>query len=263
MEEDVMTNRGVRVIGAGAVVVGLVVAAYPLLLRRRCLTWGATDDEVHRAIPGDELLPDPDICSTRAVTIGAPPSAIWPWLVQMGSGRGGAYTYDWIENLFGLDMHSADEILPQFQDLKVGDSLPVGDKGPRLRAEIVDRERVLALRSEDGNWVWAFALYPQSGPTHLVSRNRIAVPAGAVARRLADVLVMEPGSLVMERKMLLGIKQRAERLAGRAIEGGGPALDRYPERRYAALAGPSDSSNTTPPRPSTAAAEPPATSCVG
>jgi hypothetical protein len=91
-----------------------------------------------------------------------------------------------------------------------------GNEGPRLRAEIVDRERVLVLRSEDGNWVWAFALYPQATHTRLVSRNRIVMPAGSIARRLADVLVMEPGSLMMERKMLLGIRQRAERLAGPA-----------------------------------------------
>ena len=167
-------------------------------------------------MPGDGLLPEPDICSTRAVTIDAPPSAIWPWLVQMGSGRGGAYTYDWIENLLRLNMHSANEILPQFQDLKVGDSLPLGEKGPRLRTVVFEPEQALVLQSEDGNWVWAFALYPQGGVTRLVSRNRIATPDASIVRRLADLLVMEPGSLVMERKMLQGIELRAERLVGNA-----------------------------------------------
>jgi len=75
-------------------------------------------------MPGDDLLPDADLSSTRGITIDAPPSAVWPGLVQMGSGRGGAYTYDWIENLFGLGMHSADEILPQFQHLAVITPLP-------------------------------------------------------------------------------------------------------------------------------------------
>jgi hypothetical protein len=221
-----MSRRAWR-FGAGlSVAAGLTAAAYPLLLRRWCLTWGATADEVTRAIPGDELLPRPDICSTRAVTIDAPPSAVWPWLVQMGSGRGGAYTYDWIENLLGLNMHSADTILPEFQHLRTGDLLPLGDKGPRMRAEVVDRERTLTFRSEDRHWVWAFALYPEAASTRLVSRNRIAVPEATLVHRLADLLVMEPGSLVMERRMLLGIKERAERLA-RQHTGNGeiPALE--------------------------------------
>src|SRR5690349_13402587 len=108
----------------------LVAAAYSPPVRRWCLTYGATAEEAAGVLPGDELLPDPDVVSTRAVTIGAAPQAVWPWLVQMGSGRGGAYTYDWIENLFGLNMHSADEILPQFQDLAAGDVLPLGADGP-------------------------------------------------------------------------------------------------------------------------------------
>src|SRR4029079_17073672 len=130
-------------VGAAAFAAG----AYPLLLRRRCLHWGARPEEIGRTIPGDELMPTPDILSTRAVTIDAPPEAIWPWLVQMGSGRGGAYTYDWVENLFGLDMHSADGILPQFQHPRVGDVLPVGPNGPGLRLEILEPEHVLAYRS--------------------------------------------------------------------------------------------------------------------
>ena len=89
---------------------------YRFGLRNRCLHWGATPDEIVMVMPGDLLLESPDLVATRAIEIGAPPSAIWPWLMQMGSGKGGVYTYDWIENLFGLNMHSADEILPQFQD---------------------------------------------------------------------------------------------------------------------------------------------------
>ncbi|MBF6235457.1 SRPBCC family protein, partial [Nocardia farcinica] len=84
--------------------------------------WGATATEAAAPMPGDELLAAPDLMTTRAVTIAAEPAAIWPWLVQFGPGRGGAYTYDWIENLFGLNMHSADHILPQFQHVSVGDS---------------------------------------------------------------------------------------------------------------------------------------------
>jgi hypothetical protein len=145
----------------------------------------------------------------------APPSDVWPWLVQMGSGRGGAYTYDWIENLFGLDMRSSDEILPQFQHLTAGDVLPMGNDGSGMRVEICDALRTLVFRSEDGQWVWIFSLSEQSGGTRLVSRNRISESGASIGRRLAGRLIMEPGSLLMERKMLVGIRDRAESLVGR------------------------------------------------
>jgi len=193
-----------------ALAAGLEVATYPRW-RQWCLTWGAGDDEAARALPGDELLTDPAILSTRAVSVTAPPAAIWPWLVQMGPGRGGAYTYDWIENLFGLGMHSADRILPQFQDLKVGDAQRLGARGPVLRVAILDRERSLVFRSDDGNWVWAFFIAPAGVGARLISRNRIATPDAPRLIRALNTYLMEPGSLVMERKMLLGIKERAER----------------------------------------------------
>jgi hypothetical protein len=193
---------------SGAAAVGS--AAYLALGRKRCLTWGATTEEVGRTMPGDDLLPNPDFLTTRAITIDAPPRAVWPWLVQMGPGRGGAYTYDWIENLFRLNMHSADKILPQFQDLKVGDVQQLGSKGPRLRVEVLETEQAMVLRSEDGNWVWAFGLYPEDLGTRLVSRNRISTPDASAFKAIVGVLVMEPGSLVMERKMLLGFRRRAE-----------------------------------------------------
>jgi hypothetical protein len=200
---------------ATAAAAGLGTLAYPLYFRRRCLTWGARRDEVSRKLPGDELLTEPDIVSTRAVWIDAPASAIWPWLVQMGPGRGGAYTYDWIENLFGLGMHSADKILPQYQDLRVGDPQQLGGRGPLLRVAVLEPRHSLVLRSDDGNWVWSFTLVPEGIGTRLISRNRIATPGAPPPVRLFNRLVMEPGSLIMERKMLLGIKQRAERVARR------------------------------------------------
>src|SRR5579859_6452541 len=198
-----------RTLPLGAsVTAGLAPFVYPLFFRRRCLTWGARAAEVAMKLPGDELLPDAGLVSTRAITIDAPPAAIWPWLVQMGSGRGGAYTYDWIENLFGLDMHSVSQILPEFQDLKVGDELPLGAARTAMRVEVLDPARTLAVRIADGNWVWIFTLLPDDGLTRLISRNRIATTSLPPAVRLFYLLFMEPGSLIMERKMLLGIKQR-------------------------------------------------------
>jgi hypothetical protein len=197
--------------------IGVVVTAAMLYLRvgrLPCLSWGATSEDVDRAMPGDELLVDADLISTRAITIDAPPSDVWPWLVQMGSGKGGVYTYDWIENLFGLHMHSVDVVLPQFQDREVGDTEQLGSKGPIMRVEVLDPEQAMVLRSEDGNWVWSFGIYPSDdGQTRLASRNRIADPGASLLRRAVTTFVMEPGSLIMERKMLLGIKQRAEKLA--------------------------------------------------
>jgi hypothetical protein len=131
----------------------------------------------------------------------------------MGSGWGGVYTYDWIENLFGLHMHSVDVVLPQFQDIRVGDAQRLGKNGPILRVAVANPESALVLRSDDGNWVWAFLLIPDDAGTRLISRNRIATPGASWPSRVFYRYVMEPGSLIMERKMLLGIKERAERLA--------------------------------------------------
>jgi hypothetical protein len=124
------------------------------------------------------------------------------------SPRGGAYTYDWIENLFGLDMHSVDHVLPEFQDPRVGDTIAFGPN--RMRLERVEPERVLAWRSEDGSWVWTFVLDAREGETRLISRNRFRLPT--LGARIG-MLPMEPASLVMESKMLRGIRARAERLA--------------------------------------------------
>jgi hypothetical protein len=182
---------------------------YQRLLRRRILNWGASDAEVAARLSGDELLEEPDVVTTRAITIDAPASAVWPWLVQMGpSPRGGAYTYDWIENLLGLGMHSVDRVLPEYQHPQSGDVLAFGAN--RMRFERVEEERVLAMRSEDGNWVWSFVLDERDRRTRLISRNRIRLRS--LGARLG-MIPMEPGSLAMEARMLRGIKQRAERLA--------------------------------------------------
>jgi hypothetical protein len=196
----------------GGVTLGSIGAAallYQLWVRCRILNWGATAAEAEARLPGDELLEHADGVATRAITIDAPASAVWPWIAQIGpSPRGGAYSYDWIENLLGLDMHSTDHVLPEYQHPQVGDALGYGKN--RMRFERVEPERVLATRSDDGNWVWSFVLDEHEGKTRLISRNRFRLPTLAAK---VGMLPMEPASLVMERKMLRGVKRRAQLLA--------------------------------------------------
>lgn len=211
-------KRAGYAVGAFAAGIAAHIAGYEPW-RDWCLTWGAMKSEVDAILPGDDLLARPDVVTTRATGIEAPASLVWPWLLQMGPGRAGAYTYDWIENLLGLNMHSANTILPEFQQLAVGDAWRLGSRGPVLRVALIEPERALVVRSDDGNWVWAFVLEPGCDLTRLISRNRIATSRAAWPARALTRYLMEPGSLIMERKMLLGIKARAEHLAATSAAG--------------------------------------------
>src|SRR3954467_5905611 len=133
--------------GIGAVAIAAALAAlYKHVLRKPILNWGASETEASARLPGDELLEHADGVSTRAIDIDAPPSAVWPWLAQMGPApRGGAYTYDWIENLLGLNMHSADRVLAEFQRPEVGETFSLGSN--TMSMDRVESERVLAWRS--------------------------------------------------------------------------------------------------------------------
>ncbi len=198
-----------RVVLIGAVAGG-AVAGYFKFLRTLHMTWGATQEEVASTLPGDDLMPDAKIVATRAVDIDAPPSAVWPWLVQMGPGRGGAYTYDWLERRLGVEMQNTDRIVPELQHMAVGDEFPM--PGYTFRVEIFEPERTLAFRTSDGRWVWSFQLVPSDGHTRLISRNRFDTSTYKT-KDWMGYAVMEPGSWVMERKMLLTIKGHAEELA--------------------------------------------------
>jgi len=199
-----------RKAGAAIAAAGAMACRYFGFLREWHMTWGAGDEEAHGAGAGDDLLPDADIVATRAIEISAHPSAVWPWLVQMGPGRGGAYTYDWIERRLGIDIRNTNRILPEFQNLQVGDEIPMPGYG--MRVERFDPERALVLRSSDGRWVWSFELRRTDGHTRLISRNRFNT-SGYSPKDWLGYAVMEPGSWVMERKMLRTLKERAEHLA--------------------------------------------------
>ena len=175
--------------------------------------WGATPPDLARAMAGDSLLPDPTYSGTTAITIGAAPQAIWPWLVQLGYQRGGLYSYDWLDRLFGyLDRPSATRILPEFQHLVVGDRIPLG-RGPSWPVAVADPNSALVLdmRNMGGlDWVWQFGLYPvDAAQTRLVSRSRVR--AHAIWARLLTHAI-EPAGFLMTRRMLLGLKERAESL---------------------------------------------------
>jgi hypothetical protein len=195
-----------------AVAAGAFVARYYPVWRDTMSTLRASADEVSRELPGDDLRPDANLITTRAIGISAPPDCVWPWLAQIGSGRGGGYSYDWIGNLFGLDMHSAEVILPQFQDIRLGDEFPFGRYGVMRVAE-VQPDRALVLCFLGGNWVSTFALFPLPETTRLVSRSRITFAHRLAPAQLLRAPIVELGGLLLERKMLLGIKERAERLA--------------------------------------------------
>lgn len=199
-------KRFTRILLFGASVAAAYTRARPWILN-----WGATNSEAAGEVPGDDLLPDADGVSTRAIDINAPAADVWPWLAQMGPApRGGAYTYDWIENLLGLHMHSVDRVLPEFQHPEIGDAIELGAN--KMLLALLEPEHALAWRSEDGNWVWAFQLVERGRRTRLVSRNRFRMTS--LGARLG-MIPMEPGSLVMERRMLQGIKERAEHLQDR------------------------------------------------
>lgn len=209
-----------------------VLASYPAFIRPWHTHWGALRHEVYQSQPGDEIIPNPDTTTTRAITVEASKTAVWPWLLQIGQGRGGYYSYDWLENLAGLNIHSADEIMPEFQQLKVGDILPNSRSKPNEGVVVarLEPERALVLHGtlipgramknypihikpdtpSWADWTWSFILNPVTPfRTRLITRFRIAYE-GWWPPLLVNLLI-DPLHFVMERKMLLGIKERAER----------------------------------------------------
>lgn len=213
---------GAMITLAWAAVLGSV---YALAVRPRISRWGATDEEVTKALPGDEL-PAPSgrrRISTRAITIDAPPEAVWPWIVQMGSGRAGFYTHEWVERLLFItyaDGHSSTRIHPEWQELRVGDRVPYSRYND-MEVMRLDPSRCLIA----GEWL---VLEPLDGGTRtrLIARTRGSwveylarkVPVmGPVLRPIGWLVDRGPGELLhhyMEAGMLKGIKARAEAMPG-------------------------------------------------
>jgi len=190
--------RPLVALGAAAPVV------YLLAIRPWLRRWGATEEEVRMSLPGDDLVPEPAIEATWAVTVDAPARDVWPWLAQVGQDRGGFYSYEMLENLAGCKMRNADRIHPEWQHRAIGERVMLAPIfGINLARFEPDRALVLE------GW-GSFVLEPiDDQHTRLLSRSRI--PRGWAAWSYA--LLLEIPHFVMQRKMLLGIKQRVERKA--------------------------------------------------
>jgi hypothetical protein len=209
----------------------IATETYLGLVRPWILHWGATATEVKEQLPGDELVDRPRYNATHAITIKASAASVWPWLVQIGQGRGGFYSYDWLENLVGCDIHNAERIVPEFQELKVGGPVrlappPAKEGMPdfAFKVAIVEPEQALVIvtpgsfEENAGTSLpfasWAFILQPLDETTcRLIIRFRSSYHL-SLGAFLINQAILEPIHFIMERKMLLGIKERAERTAG-------------------------------------------------
>ena len=197
-------NTILRVVEAGVLLMVLGSCFIWFVYRPWVLNWGATDAEVARAMPGDSIIVDATFAGTRAVTVNAGAEFIWPWLLQIGYRRAGLYSYDLLDN---DGVPSADYIIPEFQNLQVGDSIPIGP-GFYVRVSVLESNRSMLLEFPDwaeASWVWG--LYPD-GPnrTRLVTRLR-GRPLGWTR------IFVDLGEIFPMRKSMLGIKRRAETLA--------------------------------------------------
>jgi hypothetical protein len=176
--------------------------AYAFTIRPWHLRWGATDEEVEKLLPGDELVPDPGIESTRAITVSAPVEEVWPWLAQVGQDRGGFYSYEWLENLAGARMRNADRIHPEWQHREVGETVFLHPAtGPKVASFEPGRAMVLE------GW-GAFVVEPiDERSTRVTLRSRTPKRLGML---LYYLLTIEIPHFIMERRMLKGLKERAE-----------------------------------------------------
>jgi len=195
----------------------VVVGAYAAFLREKQLRWGALPEEVNAPLPGDDVIPVANHMATRAIRIDVAREAVWPWLAQLGQGRGGFYSYDGLENIAGCQVHSAERIEPQWQDVAVGDDFRLH---PEITLQVIRADPphslvVAGVASDDAgaeapyDFSWAFVLVPtRGGATRLVVRERYGYRAGWAPLMVEPLSVV---SFVMTQRMLRGIRERAER----------------------------------------------------
>jgi hypothetical protein len=187
--------------------------------RLKRLSWGATDDELERSYPGDGLVPVPKWTATHAISIDARPQRIWPWIAQIGQGRGGFYAYQRLENLVGSEIENTCRILDEHQHVREGDAIKLHVEAPPMAVAIVEEPTTLVLYGNpaegDGSVAistsWAFLLLEEpGGTTRFLSRTRYHHADDRRSKIAGGPLLLEPVSFVMERKMLKVIKALAE-----------------------------------------------------
>lgn len=197
-----------------------VLAVLPLfvtapLYRHWHLRWGATDGELREPMPGDEAVPKASFCATRAITIAAPPALVWPWIVQMGYGRAGFYTYALLDN---AGYESPDDILPEYQHPRVGDWMPMAsvvNDTTAFKVGGLETNAWLLWGKPDSTWAWKLVALPGGG-TRLITRLKQRYPWETPGMALFTLVLLEFGDFAMMRRQLRGIKGRAERMAGGA-----------------------------------------------
>jgi hypothetical protein len=195
----------------------VVVLGYWFLARPWYLRWGATDAELAMRLPGDEIVPDQNSVSTRAITVHAPAAKVYPWLVQVGQGRGGMYSYEWLENLIGCDMHNVYQIEPALQQVSVGQPIRMGPKGyPMYHVAGFDPGKYFVMRPADpktetpGPGAWSMAVVEQpDGASRLIFRQMMRVDPG-IGNFVMWRVMIDPITFVMEQKMMRTIRDLAE-----------------------------------------------------
>jgi hypothetical protein len=197
-----------------SVLIAIHLAFGPVLHRWRT-RWGATADEAGDSLPGDELVPTPTWKYTHAITIVAPRAAVWPWLMQIGQGRGGFYSYDSLENLVGCDIHNVLELRPELQTLHVGETIRMHVNGFGPTVSILEPERALVLsgppNANGSQASWGFYLFQTpDGITRLIERGRHRVGRGIFEKLGFGPYLIDPIGFVMSRRMLKRIKRLAE-----------------------------------------------------
>lgn len=202
-------TAGVRKkLGITMVATSVAAIAYVRWLRPWQLTWGATPDEVHRPLAGDDLVERPTFNATRAITIGAPPAEVWPWLVQVGVTRAGWYSYDLLDN---LGRKSSRRILPEFQDLSPGGIIPMSPDGKQGMNVLSMEPPHTMVWGTPGDTTWAWQLDAVGdGSTRLLARVRAHYQW--LSPSIAFSALVEFGDIWMMRKMLMGVRDRAEDL---------------------------------------------------
>jgi len=183
---------------------------YVLLYRPWQLRWGATDAEIRRTLPGDETVARPSFNATRAVTIHAPAEAIYPWIVQMGVTRAGWYSYDLLDN---LARKSAETILPEFQNLQIGDVIPMSPDGKYgMGVKDFKKDQWLLWWDRKGDTTWVWEIHPE-GTDRCRLITRVRMQYNWFSFSLPFSLLVEFFDLPMMRKCMLGIKRRAETIS--------------------------------------------------